>query len=441
MSMSSKAMKGKIQTVLGVIDPSQMGITLTHEHLLIDLRCYFRMPDEASRRDYIDKRITIDWLGNLARSFYVSNENLTLLDEKFAVQEILKYKFAGGQSLVDTTSIGIARDPLALARISRATGLNIIMGGSHYVPVSHPDDMDSQSEDDIADRMETEGLKPWERVGLGPQEFMRWRNSGMSLEEWRNRNSGREMQLILRPGLGYGRGPGSAQYYGSYARGGADSLAVQEVYAWQSQIGGSGIVASLAAGFGVTPYLEAGFQFGFAGGRYDIEVQTKTVNNTAAPTKPTSHANGNVFMGPYLLGAFMPGSTIRPVAGLGFLYWTGTSIEQKEKLPDALPVFAAPTLFLIETKIGAEARISKVVDGFIHVPITAVIGGSDAETRHQGGDCVEDDGDPCLDTSSGPAGVNPIGAGVLIGLQFRLFGKRHGGGDFRDYDVGEDELD
>lgn len=151
--MSSKAMKGKIQTVLGVIDPSQMGITLTHEHLLIDLRCYFRMPDEASRRDYIDKRITIDWLGNLARSFYVSNENLTLLDEKFAVQEILKYKFAGGQSLVDTTSIGIARDPLALARISRATGLNIIMGGSHYVPVSHPDDMDSQSEDDIADRI------------------------------------------------------------------------------------------------------------------------------------------------------------------------------------------------------------------------------------------------------------------------------------------------
>jgi hypothetical protein len=297
------------------------------------------------------------------------------------------------------------------------------------------------TEDDIADRMETEGLKPWDRVNMGPQEFMRWRNSGMSLEEWRQRTSGREMQLILRPGLGYGRGPVSAQYYGSYARGGADSLAVQEVYAWQSQIGGSGIVSSLAAGFGVTPYLEAGFQFGFAGGRYDIEVQTKTVNNTAAPTKPTSHANGNLFLGPYLLGAFLPGSPIRPVVGMGFLYWKGTSIEQKETLPDALPVFAAPTLFAIETKIGAEARISKAVDVFIHIPITAVIGGSDAETRHQGGDCLEDDGDPCLDTSSGPAGVNPIGAGVLIGLQFRLFGKRHGGGEYRDFDVGDDELD
>ena len=38
---------------------------------------------------------------------------------------------------------------MALARISRATGLNIIMGGSYYVPVSHPPDMDQRTEDEI----------------------------------------------------------------------------------------------------------------------------------------------------------------------------------------------------------------------------------------------------------------------------------------------------
>jgi phosphotriesterase-related protein len=54
---------------------------------------------------------------------------------------------------VDTTSIGIGRDPLALARISRATGLNIVMGGSHYVPLSYPADMDKRSEQSIADRI------------------------------------------------------------------------------------------------------------------------------------------------------------------------------------------------------------------------------------------------------------------------------------------------
>ena len=28
---------GKIQTVLGLIEPGELGVTLTHEHLLIDL--------------------------------------------------------------------------------------------------------------------------------------------------------------------------------------------------------------------------------------------------------------------------------------------------------------------------------------------------------------------------------------------------------------------
>ena len=36
-----------------------------------------------------------------------------------------------------------------MARIARATGLNIIVGGSYYVRVSHPPDMDAKTEDDI----------------------------------------------------------------------------------------------------------------------------------------------------------------------------------------------------------------------------------------------------------------------------------------------------
>ena len=43
----------------------------------------------------------------------------------------------------------MARDPLALARVSRATGLNVIMGSGYYVPRSYPADMDSKTEEDI----------------------------------------------------------------------------------------------------------------------------------------------------------------------------------------------------------------------------------------------------------------------------------------------------
>ncbi len=147
--MSPKGPTGKVQTVLGEVEPGSLGITLTHEHLLIDMRMYFQMPEEASERWLVDQPVTMELLGKLRSRFYTNKANQQLLDERFAIEEVLKYRYAGGNSLVDTTSIGIARDPLALARISRATGLNVIMGASHYVPQAHPVDMDTRSEESI----------------------------------------------------------------------------------------------------------------------------------------------------------------------------------------------------------------------------------------------------------------------------------------------------
>jgi hypothetical protein len=46
-----------------------------------------------------------------------------------------------------------------------------------------------------------------------------------------------------------------------------------------------------------------------------------------------------------------------------------------------------------------------------------------------------------LDTSKKPPGLNPIGATVLLGIQVRLFGKRHNQGKYKDYDVDESEVD
>ena len=141
---------GKIQTVLGSIEATSLGITLSHEHLLIDRSAYFVSPEEASKRYYIDKPLTMDIYGRHGGLAAYSNDILKLLDTDDAIREVMHYKHAGGHSIVDTTSIGIARDPLALARISRATGLNIVMGASYYVPVSHPPGTDKKSEDQFA---------------------------------------------------------------------------------------------------------------------------------------------------------------------------------------------------------------------------------------------------------------------------------------------------
>ncbi len=146
-------MKGKVLTVLGPIEPDEMGITLTHEHLLIDLDGYFVQSDEASVRFYEDVPVTMDILGAMGRLWFRNHANLRVLDERLAIEEALRFRHAGGDSMVDTTSIGIARDPLALTRISRATGLNVVMGGSYYIPLFHPPDMDDREEGEIEEEI------------------------------------------------------------------------------------------------------------------------------------------------------------------------------------------------------------------------------------------------------------------------------------------------
>ncbi len=140
---------GSVQTVLGLVDPGALGLTHTHEHLLIDMRCYHWLPDEATGREWVNAPLTIDRLGFVSRNQNASMDEITLLDESAAMSELWKFRIAGGGTIVDTTSVGIARDPLALARISRATGVNVVMGSGYYVPLSHPPDMDERTEESI----------------------------------------------------------------------------------------------------------------------------------------------------------------------------------------------------------------------------------------------------------------------------------------------------
>lgn len=146
-------MKGKVQTVLGPIAPEQLGVTMTHEHLLIDLMPYFLVPEEASLRSYADRPITMDILGKMGTIWAMNKANLRYYDERVSVQEALRYMHAGGGSVVDTTDFDLARDPLALQRISRATSLNVIMGAGHYVPLAHPPNMGELTEEEIRERI------------------------------------------------------------------------------------------------------------------------------------------------------------------------------------------------------------------------------------------------------------------------------------------------
>ena len=144
---------GKVQTVLGPIEPGQLGVTMTHEHLLLDLSVVYKVPDTASAWELFEGPVSMETIGRIPHYRSPNVDNYRLLDIPTAIEEVLLYRQHGGDSLVDATSIGLARDPVGLARIWRATGMSVIMGASYYVADTHPPELAWLSEDELAERI------------------------------------------------------------------------------------------------------------------------------------------------------------------------------------------------------------------------------------------------------------------------------------------------
>jgi predicted metal-dependent phosphotriesterase family hydrolase len=104
------AAPGRVQTVLGPIDPADLGWTLPHEHTAITL---WHIPN---RWDYWELR----------------------RDEPAIVEELGSFRTSGGGAIVDLTLDGVGRDPDWLAGISRATGLHVVMGSGWYRGAHYP---------------------------------------------------------------------------------------------------------------------------------------------------------------------------------------------------------------------------------------------------------------------------------------------------------------
>jgi len=147
--MSKQNQKGKIQTVLGLIDPQDLGLTMTHEHLLIDFSVMFNPTPDVTTQRMAHAPVSMENLGWIRQYCYSNLDNLLVLDEDTAIEEAMLYQRHGGGAIVDATTIGIGRDPLALARISRGAGVHVVMGAGYYVDAAQPNQINQKDENDI----------------------------------------------------------------------------------------------------------------------------------------------------------------------------------------------------------------------------------------------------------------------------------------------------
>ena len=149
-----------IRTVLGDIAPEELGITLGHEHLLIDLRGLWDSPPPA-RAHLVDQEPTLQNRGELMRNPYDSRPNLLIDDPELSFRELMHYKAAGGQGLIDMTTVGIKPDPETLRALAQRTGLHVVAGCGYYRQPVLPEEIHDRSAEAIADdllRWLTEGM-------------------------------------------------------------------------------------------------------------------------------------------------------------------------------------------------------------------------------------------------------------------------------------------
>lgn len=141
-------LRGKAQTVLGLVDPDELGPTLMHEHLIWDIRTQV-MADDPNQGPEIS-------LCNCYRINYGRLKvpgNLVLRCRDTAAAEVAEMRAAGGRTVVELTCGGLKPDPEGLAEVARRTDTHIVMGCGHYVDEYQDRANEGRSPDSFAAEM------------------------------------------------------------------------------------------------------------------------------------------------------------------------------------------------------------------------------------------------------------------------------------------------
>src|ERR1043165_664505 len=104
-AIDRQALKGKVQTVTGLIEPATLGQVLMHEHVLCDIT-----PPALKARNDRGPEITLEtvWAINYGRLKSARNYDIHLKD--VAISEIGLLKSVGGGTVVELTCGGLKPD-------------------------------------------------------------------------------------------------------------------------------------------------------------------------------------------------------------------------------------------------------------------------------------------------------------------------------------------
>jgi phosphotriesterase-related protein len=137
-------------SVTGPLAEDELGLTLPHEHLFVDLRCYCPSePLNTSQRDIYNQPVTLQNRSNVVNRPWEYRDNPILDDLESSLAEVLAYKTFGGKTIADLScSLAMGRYPQRLRMVAERTGVNIIMSAGRY---TFPSLTESEKKMSVAD--------------------------------------------------------------------------------------------------------------------------------------------------------------------------------------------------------------------------------------------------------------------------------------------------
>jgi phosphotriesterase-related protein len=144
--------KSQVETVLGAVDAVDLGITLPHEHVVMDCTNFLTSPTTDTERERYNAPITMENINWLRHNLYKSKTNVSMYNEQEAVIADLKvFKKAGGATVVENTVMGINRDIAKMVNISTSSGVHLVCGTGYFVEQTIPGKVRSATVEKIAE--------------------------------------------------------------------------------------------------------------------------------------------------------------------------------------------------------------------------------------------------------------------------------------------------
>lgn len=140
---ASASAKAQVVTVRGPIPVHDMGVTLTHEHVLNDVTSWAHTTSSRGwdPQAYAGHPVSEDILWDLRHDPFGNLDNCRLDDIDVAIAEVERYRGLGGCTIIDTTSMNSGRRLRDLRTVSERSGVHIVAGTGYYLAPSHPPQM------------------------------------------------------------------------------------------------------------------------------------------------------------------------------------------------------------------------------------------------------------------------------------------------------------